>query len=883
MKTGHRAKAAAVLVAAVLGLAMYFGKDSVAALFDESKAVHIDPASIENSTLIIGTHLIYLHSLSDGIYEIAVQSAADSGQYRRYYKSELAGGVWMDITDAGSINDISSGGVAAEDGEIANLYLTHHTRPDGITYDLRTAQPVCIYNITDVYDLEYLPELEALKLRYDEMKNYDINSDNIKLVQDFFSVEFTAESEEEPGAGEEQKYDMSLYEQQLEAIQQYEGELEALQGYYEELAANDADSKYPETVLAVMEMVSNARKVQVFTIVGDMLVILQNEAADAEEVDDALLTAIGESQQALEESMTEAEGNMLSGQDNVRSEKEYGLCTDMIANAQAGNYFECDGQNLQLQYLDNINDSRIVYAAEELTLLEELTESAEARYSAELSKGMTPEYQMLVSQNVSHAALESRMNADTAGADTARGELEFLIRGTVDRRQGIGELAGEGTQQYILQKIQGSAKFKTAVKQDDYAEKYQDCVTEYVRWLESLLESIKQTGASVSGEETLYEQKADLQEQKLKALDELDLDTAKRIDAKIADIDEKIGALEAAQSEKLKELTERKAQLEAQRQINPQDAALQMEISTLEAQLAAGKSALSDGSQAANILESKNEILELLSDGDTGSSAIGQLSDHIDLLASMLEDGSPLALAAMKEIYGKMLAKSEIGEVGAYDDMLEKIETAVSESAVGTGLGDTLSPERAGDILADALGVGSLLTADGSIDRESLAGVSGEDMAAALLALGDYQGEAGAEAGTLAQGLASALGQSGSSYVFQTKRMEDTSYVPAEILAGYLGYRYVWNDTRKNAVLSKGREFFSFKAYSDQVATEKGEALSMDKPAFFSGQLFISGSFVQQQFGCYVRDIAGTDYSVLVNDKVVERSQDILSELSEGS
>lgn len=883
MTEKHRVKTTAVASAMAalfaLALALFWGKNAAMALFDQNKAVHIKPSEIENATLIIGTHLIYLHSLNEGIYEIAVQSASDSGQDRRYYKSELAGGVWVDITYAESIRDISAGAAIADESAIERLYLTHHTKSDGVTYNLQTNQPVCIYDIINVYDLENLPELESLKRQYDKMREYSISSDTIELVRNFFAIRFDAEAEQEFG--------MAEYGQQLAMVSQYEQQLLALQGYYEELSANNADSKYLETATSVMEKISNARKVQVFAILSDALLALQDavtgKAGGGDSIDDELLASMEESLYALEESIAEAEADMLSEQDGIVSEKEYALCIQMLSNAENKDYAGCDRQNLQLQYLGNINAGTIVNAAGELTLLEELADSAAARYRAELSRGMQPEYQMLVSQRASHAARENRMNADVAGAAAARGELEFLIQGIVDRKESIGALAGEETQRYLMQKIQEAATFKAVIKMDDYAGKYQDSVTGYVLWLNNLLAGVKAAGGSQGEEKTLYEQKATLQEQKLKALDSLDLDTAKRIDAQIADVDDRIDALEAAQSKKLAELMARKTELEAQLSQNAQDMEIQAEISSLEAQLAEGQSILLGDSQAANIMESKNEILGLLADGSTQTAAMGQMESQVDQLAAMLADSSPLALASMKEVYGKMLAKAELGDVSAYDDILDKIETAVSESAVSAGLTNTLLPERASDMIADALGVSSLLAADGSIALESLAGASQEDLLAALLALDSFR-DANADdtLDGLAQGLASALEQSKASAVFQTYQQQDELYVPAEILAQYLGYRYVWNDTRKSAVLSKGREVFSFTAYDAQVATGEGETMSMEKPAGFSRRLMIPGSFVQKQFDCYVYDISGTDYSVLVNDKVVERSQDILSELSKG-
>ena len=871
MTAKHRAKMAAGLVAVAFLLALFLGKNAAMALFDESKAVHITPSTIEDGTLLIGTHLIYLHSLNEEIYEIAVQSASDSGQDRRYYKSELAGGMWMDITDAGSISDISAGGTAADENEIRSLYLTHHTKSDGITYDLRTQQPICIFDITSVYDLESLPELEALKMQYDIMQESKSRTKtdkrNIRLVRNFFATNT-----------------------QTDETQQCDRQLQALQGYYNELSANGADSKYLEMTLAVMDKVSNARKVHVFTIIDGALEQLQNDVADADdmEINDTLLSAIGDSQYALSESMTEAQGDMLSAQDAVVPQKEYELCMSMISNAESSNYYGCDEQNLQLQYLDNINNDRIVDAAGELNLLSELTDSADIRYGVALSAGTTTEYEMLVSQNVSHAARENRMKADIAEANAVRGELEFLIQGTVNRRESIPDMAGKETQEYILMRIQDAAKFKSVVKQDDYSEQYQNSVSEYVQWLNSLLSSIKQTGGSQEEGESLYEQKADLQEQKLKALDTLDLDTAKRIDAKIADIDEQITALENVQSEKLEDLMSKKSELEKQLSQNPQDMELQVEISRLEAELAAGVASVSDGSQAANILESKNEVLELLAAGDTSAAAMERIADNVALLTSMLEDGSPLALEAMKEVYQKMLAKSQLEDVRIYENLQEEIENAISESIVTAGLPGEISPDSAGNVIADVLGTDSLLDADGSISSESLQEameeVPKEDVMAALLALGDFNAETGADnlMESFAQGFADAAEQNPDLPVFQTLVQKSETYVPVKLLADYLGYRYIWNETRKNAVLSKGKAYYSFTAYDINVTTEKeDEILSMEKPAGFSKQLFIPGSFVQKQFGCFVYDISGTNCSVLVDDKVVEKSQDIFSELLE--
>ena len=86
MKTGQKKRLLlpmlALLAAAAL-LAGYFFR-LAGAVWDEAQAVHIDPDEIETSTLAIGSHLIHLSALTDTIYEIANDSAGESGQSEIY-------------------------------------------------------------------------------------------------------------------------------------------------------------------------------------------------------------------------------------------------------------------------------------------------------------------------------------------------------------------------------------------------------------------------------------------------------------------------------------------------------------------------------------------------------------------------------------------------------------------------------------------------------------------------------------------------------------------------------------------------------------------------------------------------------------------------------
>ena len=144
------------VAAALIGLMTWVFSGAV---WNEEEAVQFTAAkfdSIEDSTLLIGTHLIHLSALNDSIYEVAQASAEESGQNNIYYKSELADGAWFDITTASSLADITTGGTPVTTDSLTSLYLTRHTKSDGKTYDLRTGEEVSLQDINDPYDLEGL-------------------------------------------------------------------------------------------------------------------------------------------------------------------------------------------------------------------------------------------------------------------------------------------------------------------------------------------------------------------------------------------------------------------------------------------------------------------------------------------------------------------------------------------------------------------------------------------------------------------------------------------------------------------------------------------------------------------------------------------------------
>lgn len=161
---------AIVLIALIAIGAVLYMRSRVSAVFDETKAMRFGPYSrshtIENKTLLIGTYLIHLQGLTDELYTQAVESGSEAGQDQIYYKSELSGGNWFNISDAGSLGDISKKGTPVEAGEMENLYIRYVVGADGTLIDVLDNKERNPFDLVSPYDLTQLPELEPLRLQY---------------------------------------------------------------------------------------------------------------------------------------------------------------------------------------------------------------------------------------------------------------------------------------------------------------------------------------------------------------------------------------------------------------------------------------------------------------------------------------------------------------------------------------------------------------------------------------------------------------------------------------------------------------------------------------------------------------------------------------------
>ncbi|MCR4892617.1 MAG: hypothetical protein K5989_10620, partial [Lachnospiraceae bacterium] len=165
-------KIAVFLLAATVGTSTIFMsmKHNTMALFNEKEAMRYSKYraghTIEDSVLFIGTYLINMKAMTDELYQKAQQSATDSNQTQMYYKSELAGGSWFDVTNAEGLADISGGGEIIEESQLADLYVQYYVDSTGAMTDVMTGSTINPFSTPDPYDLRKLPELQGLWMQF---------------------------------------------------------------------------------------------------------------------------------------------------------------------------------------------------------------------------------------------------------------------------------------------------------------------------------------------------------------------------------------------------------------------------------------------------------------------------------------------------------------------------------------------------------------------------------------------------------------------------------------------------------------------------------------------------------------------------------------------
>lgn len=942
-KKKHRILIGAVALTAVVTVGIVRSHFTTDAAFSRDTAVHIKADEIEDSTLIVGTHLIHLSAMTDELYNIAQESATESGQNNRYYKSELAGGAWYDITDASTLSEITTEGKPVSDSEIEQLYLTHHTKSDKITYDLRTGQEVSLFDIDDPYDLSSLEELKPLKDQYDLIDAGRKSREDAALSE---SDSFCLDTARDILADNDPKN---------RTTEECDKQLKALQGYYDELASGDGGADELGMVTEVMDAVDATRRTEVFyqllngsrNEIGDTtfpsLETYLNRMYGTESAGQPtegytpnmnLINGLTESITNVQNSYQEYLGKALSEGSTILSKERYAAQTSLISNASDGTYRACDQNVDELINLDNISNNIINNQSEELALLEStLYPEGRTAYLTAVQGGAGNEYQAVSSnQNKSKATLNKLLKEQMNDADTIRLEMQFFIQAKVDR------ISSESAKAWIEELLDETKTLPSSVKEDDYASYAKQLLDAYRIWLEQLLNNIV---AELGGNSTdkLLEQKDAYEQARLTCLDDNDLAGAARYEALLNAVNDKIeqeSTLNGSSAENVVEDLVNQIISEAKDGDTDSAGRSLDALSTLAEQ---------NPYAVSNALDGLTASLKNIADSDSDNKALGRLLDSANSMRDDMElpdaedkdnladinalknqvleaagkgdiDGANDALASL---YGysadspHSVSQALAGIADSISDELAKrgVTTGSStgtgsgggngSSTAGTGSGDGngSGTDSASDALAGLLDNIDKLRDDIDIDngvlsqtdlKDILVELMGEDMgklnkkdqATALLALQLYADHTKDDSvARLVGQLAEQFYQNGNGYTYPQYKDSTTEFVSTKTIGTCLGYRYVYNNSEMLVVLSKKGVYYTYHAY-DKIA-RKGEdnETEMALPAGFQSTIYLEEGYTKVAFECEGVYLSNSDLALLVTDQIRSEAQKIFEELME--
>lgn len=884
MKTKTRprrllAAAAVLLAAGVLTLGTLYAQG----FWDENLAVHIDPAEIEPSTLAIGSHLIHLSALNDSLYEVAEKSAEESGQNRIYYKSELGGGAWFDISAASSLDDITLGGSPVTDEEMKALFFTHHTKSDKVTYDLRTGQAVNVFDIRDPYDLESMEELQPLKMQYDLIIELQEENDVSKRIDEIWQT---------PVSGE----------QGVAAVAELEEKLSGLQGYLNVLSANDAPAEETGKVSGVMAAVDAARRYEVYAVLEKALEEYLDElgggsgtsspldegggsepggegdggeggeseddgeeaaeepaSVDIAETDPEMMSAVSESLNNVRASMITYGGKMLDEGVTVMSRAEYSFSNSLIDHAKSGTHSACgtDVQNLIL--LDNILNDVISDRPRELALLENrLLSEATGAYLGALGQGESGEYQAEKAKGSAQALLNRFIRENEGFVNTCRGELEFLIEAKCSR------VDHESGMAFLDERLSQAGGYGSSVPRDDFEETSQASIEAHIEYLTRKFRSLELANGG-NEMDRLIEEKNELQVQRLSALDKNDLTTAKELEEQIEGVEEEIRAMEAETTAQIADLQDKIADLMEQSAVAPEDGNLKNELNAAKAELSSLENGLSDGSLGAMVSQLKQDAL---SDLANAGNAVGALS-------GLLNTAPSLVLPAMQEVYNELLLN------GGGQGLIDTIETAILENP------GALKNQRSGEELKavvdeflDGLGSGGGTGGLGGAGSLGAGNDRGYNEMTAILALHLYYEETGNRAARqLLASMAQEQANLGSKFIYERIPDSTGNYVPLTALEALTGRRYIWEKNSSLGVLALGSDFHGFTLYSPRVIRDRdGEkAEQMPRMAKYRNCVHIPAEYAVEQFDVQAAYLAGTNLGCAFDSAAMEQAQTLLT------
>lgn len=840
--------------------AALFAAVAVQGIWDEDRAVHVSPDEIENSTLAVGTHLIHLSALTDSIYDIALDSAHESGQEQVYYKSELADGTWFDITSATSLADITTDGEPVTTDTIKELYFTHHTKSDGVTYDLRTNQPVNIYDIRDPYDLENMEELAPLKNQFDLMDETLGNLDELEEGDDG-SSQNTVPNEEELVLNIERCAELFSTKVENGETAACDNKMKALQDY-----SASKDGEILSEAQKIMDALDAQRRTAVLNQVYDKLNELLGTLNQDKTINTMMQSAANDSISNVQASLSENESKMLSSGSTVVSQLYYELANE-AADSPSDAVFN------QLVILERIRSGDIVDRTEEIAMLDEiLIPRATEEYTRLNRSGANDEYNQAYARG-DHDTLLNRIITEAMGkTNSVRSELEYFITARCER------CGNDDGMSYLDSRLTLSGSWYSTVPADAFKTRVTAGIDSHIEFLTKMRRDME---LSAGGNEldALMKQKKELQAQMMSALDKNDLEEANRLQALIDAIDDKIAKLNEENSEKLNQLKNAIADLENQLKNAKSNgapdadaiAALEAELARLRAESSALSSSMSDGSLGASAYTLKQACLEIINGDDYGADRIGTLNNNVDTLIDMLAMDQKLIFPDLKELHEAMTLQRELRSTDALDAAIRAIEGAILNNLNGytAALRNEMSADDISNLFDEWLKNSSDLAND----------PDGASVVFCIALQSYYDTTASQGAKSLLTSIPRRQTELGNPLIFSRYNDGGAEYLPITALERLTGMRYVYYSGQDISTLAKGGSYYSFTTHSNSVirSTTGKAGDRMTRPAVFQSVIHIPEEYCSEQFGAEALYISVNSYGVAVTEKYQSLADELLA------
>lgn len=805
----------------VLALAASFSMAAtpVLAAYDESKTVQMTDNEIDTSTLVIGTHLIYITAMDSQIHDIADRSADESGQNKIYYKSELENGQWYDITDGTTIADISTSGKQVDKDVIEALHFNYYTMKDGLTYDLNSNMPVDIFDIDDPYNSDGLSELSGLKSQYLSLKKKTgKNSSDIyiqSLLKDF--------------------YDTDLHTKETDSI---DGELQGLQAYYINIAGQSGMKDRSATVHAVMEKVDAERRADVYKMLEESALqslikklngtssVSSNSKPDDFVTDQAINDAAAAALQSVQESYVVYSNKMLTEGTTTLGRQEYSYSEKLIEAAAAGDQDTCDTYADKLTDLWNIEDNQIVNGDSETELIDDdLLDEADSEYINALGSGTGSDYQTAVDNGGTRAVLDGKLKTRQADVDGYRTELQFIIKSKSSRME------NGKAQKFVEKRLDEISNFTNAIKDDEFAPYAKQSVNSYKKYLTGLLKDLVEKSSEGSQMSKLQKQKDALILDKQDKLDENDLAGAKKIQVQIDALDDEMSSTENELSQVI------------------------YSSKSSESEKAIARANLGSVSAASDIDAVKQNILDAIDSSDADS-----IDRYLDGLSSLISGNSDAGMDALKSVQDALtVAITTAGTADAkkLTKELSKTKQIIADHS---------------DVLMSSLttdGITQLISKTFDDDYENL---SDAQRISVLMGLSDYAGDTKDSAvENLLVTDSQKEYETGNKYIYAKLDGTGDVFVNVRNLSLCSGCRYVFSNTQQKCILQDAGSFYSFRANdkavkrsaaSDASGSTSGDD-TMSKAAGFQGYIYIPADYVSEKFDLTGAYLEKADYGVL--------------------